>query len=175
MLTLYVLRHAKSSWNDKALDDYARPLNSRGRASAPVIGAYMEERGYAPQLILCSGARRTRETLGLMLPYLTGDITVRVEEQLYRTDTVAQILQRLRQIDDKRQSVMIVGHNPVSQELVLELTGNGDPEDLAKVEAKFPTGALAVLQFRATRWSSALPGAGTLTDIALPRELMDGE
>ena len=83
MLTLFLLRHAKSSWEDATLDDYDRSLNARGKRSAPAIGRYMAQKAYAPNLILCSGSHRTRETLGLVLPYLHGDQEIRVEEGLY--------------------------------------------------------------------------------------------
>jgi phosphohistidine phosphatase len=73
MLTLSLLRHAKSSWKNPTLPDHDRPLNSRGKAQAPMVGKAMAKRGLNPDLVLCSTARRTRDTLDLVLPELKGE------------------------------------------------------------------------------------------------------
>ena len=95
MLTLSLLRHAKSSWEDGSLKDFERPLAKRGESAAPRMGAFMAERGLAPQLILCSPAVRARQTLDLVLPHLAGDPSVLYEDRLYLAAPSA-LLARLR-------------------------------------------------------------------------------
>jgi len=172
MLTLFLLRHAKSSWEDTSLDDYDRPLNARGQRSAPAVGKYLVEKGYLPDLILCSGARRTRETLGLIVPYLDGDLRIRVEEALYRAHDGEALLQRLQAVDARARSVMLIGHNPAMQDLFTALATGGDPLALERLAAKFPTAALAVLSSEATSWRDIAMSGATVTDHALPRDLL---
>ena len=74
MLTLSLLRHAKSSWKEPALPDHDRPLNTRGKAEAPVMGKEIAKHGLEPDLVLCSTARRTRDTLKLVLPELKSEM-----------------------------------------------------------------------------------------------------
>ncbi len=173
MLTLFLLRHAKSSWENTALDDYDRPLNARGMRSAPAIGRYLAEKTYLPDLILCSGARRTRETLGLILPYFDGDLRVRVEQALYRAHDGQALLQRLHAVDSNARSVMLIGHNPAMQDLFTMLAIGGDPLALERLSAKFPTAALAVLSSEATSWREFAAFGATVTDHALPRDLLE--
>ncbi len=172
MLTLFLLRHAKSSWDDPILDDYDRPLNARGKRSAPVIGNYMQEHRYHPKLILCSGSRRTRETLGLVLPYLQGDSEIRMEEALYSAQDGLALLQRLQDIGTGPQNVMLIGHNPAVQDLTFMLCEEGDETSLSRIRQKYPTGALSVIQIDAVNWRDAGSTSGRLIDLALPREIL---
>ncbi|RVU38495.1 histidine phosphatase family protein [Hwanghaeella grinnelliae] len=172
MLTLFLLRHAKSSWSDPILDDYERPLNARGKRSAPVIGAYMEEHRYAPRLILCSGSRRTRETLGLVLPYLHDDADIRLEEAMYAAHDGEALLQRLQALGNGPDKVMLIGHNPAVQDLTTRLCEEGDETDLSRLRQKYPTGALSVIQLDAVNWRDAGSTPGRLIDLALPREIL---
>lgn len=172
MLTLFLLRHAKSSWTDPILDDYERPLNARGKRSAPVIGAYMEEHRYDPKLILCSGARRTRETLGLVLPFLRGDTEIRLEESLYAAHDGEALKQRLQALGNGPETVMLIGHNPAVQDLTSMLCVDGDESALSRLRQKYPTGALSVIQIDAVNWRDIGAAPGRLTDLALPREIL---
>ena len=172
MLTLFLLRHAKSSWDNIALNDYDRPLNARGTRSAPAIGHYLREKSHDPGLILCSGARRTRETLGLVLPFMSGDQEIRIEEALYRAHDGEALIQRLFALDRTARSVMIIGHNPAMQDLFSALAVHGDGEEIDRLRSKYPTGALAVLSFDTHSWRDISVNGGTLIDSALPRELL---
>lgn len=172
MLTLFLLRHAKSSWSDPILDDFERPLNARGKRSAPVIGAYMEEHRYDPKLILCSGSRRTRETLGLVLPYLHDDAEVRIEEALYAAHDGQALLSRLQALGTGPEKVMLIGHNPAVQDLTAMLCVEGDETALSRLRQKYPTGALSVIQMDAVSWRDAGIAPGRLIDLALPREIL---
>lgn len=168
---LYVLRHAKSSWEDAALPDHDRPLSPRGRRAAAQVGDHVNRTGIAPQQILCSSALRTRETLrGVM-----GDVPASVEPGLYGA-ACRDLIARLRQVPDEVESVMLIGHNPALQSLVLKLArdGAGPPvggeTPLQQIGRKFPTGALATLQFDGP-WSAIEHRSATLVDYVRPKAL----
>ncbi len=173
MLTLFVIRHAKSSWANAGQADFDRPLNSRGRGAAPLIGAYMSAHGYAPQLILSSASTRTRQTLALMLPELSGESTIKLEDRLYQAHDGVALMNRLRAISEPVQRVMLIGHNPAIHDLVLLLAKSGDPDAVVQLEKKYPTGALTVLQIPVNAWSALGPEIGVIVDYAAPRELED--
>jgi len=170
MLTLSFLRHAKSSWDDGSLEDFDRPLAKRGEAAAERMGAYMAAQGVAPELILCSPAVRARQTLDLVLPHLAGGPTVVHEDALYLA-APSVLLARVRKIEGKVRHVMIVGHDPAMQVLSLELSGSGDPEKLQALARKFPTAALAVMRFKARKWSKVGPAKGRLDLFMAPKML----
>jgi phosphohistidine phosphatase len=170
MLTLSLLRHAKSSWDDAALEDFERPLAKRGESAAPRMGAYMAERGLAPELILCSPAVRARQTLDLVLPHLPGGPTLVYEDNFYLA-APSVLLARLRRVEAKLHHVMIVGHDPGMHELAVELSGTGEPKMLQALAAKFPTAARAVIRFKARSWSKVGPGAGRLELFTTPKML----
>lgn len=170
MLTLSLLRHAKSSWDDSSLDDFERPLNKRGEAAAPRMGQFMAQHGLAPDLILCSTALRARQTLDLVLPRLPERPQVIYEDSLYLA-AASVMLARLHRVDPKLRHVLIVGHDPGMQGLALELAGDGDPKLLQALSAKFPTAGLAVIRFKARAWSKVAAGAGTLELFATPKQL----
>jgi phosphohistidine phosphatase len=151
MLTLSLLRHAKSSWSDPRLKDFERPLNDRGEKAAPRMGAFMARRGIAPDLILCSAAVRTRQTLNLVLPHLKGAPAVAYEEGLYLASS-ATMLKRLHRVPAGVGHTMIVGHDPGMHTLAVELAGSGRPDDLQRLSEKFPTAGLAVLAFAVDAW-----------------------
>jgi phosphohistidine phosphatase len=170
MLTLSLFRHAKSNWDDSGLKDFDRPLARRGEAAAPRMGAFMAAEGPAPDLILCSPALRTRQTLDLVLPYLVDGPTVVYEEAFYLA-AASQLLARLRKVDGPVHHVMIIGHDPGMHGLALELAGSGEPEQMQALAAKFPTAGLAVLVFEADDWSEIGPGAGHLQLFTSPKRL----
>ena len=114
MKRLYLLRHAKSSWKDTSLPDHDRPLSGRGRRAAKAIARHLREQDLEPQLVLCSTARRARETLERIQPAL-GAATVEFEHDLYAASADA-LLERLRRVPDTVASVMLIGHNPGLQD-----------------------------------------------------------
>lgn len=173
MLTLFLLRHAKSSWTDTGQPDFDRPLATRGLRAAPKVGAHMAECGFAPTRILCSSAQRTRETLALVLPYLSGECAICLTRAVYEADDETDLMTLIAAQDAASvQSLMVIGHNPAVQDLALSLAGSGTPGDRAAVAEKFPTAALAVLTFDAADgWAGVAPGTGLLTHFIRPREL----
>ncbi len=171
MKTLFLLRHAKSSWNDPMLDDFDRPLNPRGLRSAPVMGEYMKSKGYAPDLVLCSSARRTLETLSLIKPFIGLDLPTRIEDGLYLA-SADSIIMRAREIDDRFAAVLWIGHNPGLEDAVLLLTTRkGENTQQTQV---MPTAALAMLTMDVASWRDVGEGTARLSDFSAPRGLSDG-
>ena len=165
---LYILRHAKSSWDDPGLDDHERPLAPRGMRAVGVMAEHVRRREIEPVLVLCSSARRTRETLAGVEP---GGEWV-IEPELYGADA-STVVERLRRVPAEAPSVMLIGHNPAMQVLVLRLAASdGAPggADLEAVRNKFPTGALATLRFECS-WSELSSGCAQLTSFVRPKKL----
>jgi phosphohistidine phosphatase len=164
--TLFLLRHAKSSWDDPTLVDYDRPLAPRGRRAAARIAAHVGRQGISPALVLCSPAQRTRETLAAIAPEL-GAHEVAFEEGLYGAEAF-ELLDRLRAVSESVPSVLLVGHNPGLHELALFLA---EPSgEVGRVAEKFPTGALATLAVDGA-WSELDEGGARLLEYVVPREL----
>jgi phosphohistidine phosphatase len=166
---LYLLRHAKSSWDDPALSDHERPLAPRGRRAAARIAEHLKGEGIRPALVICSSSRRTRQTLERIATALP-DVPVQVEADLYGADA-GSLHRRLHRLPDTADSVLLVGHNPGLHDLTLTLAGDGDAEILARLRAKMPTGALATLAAPVKRWRNLRPGGAELVGFVVPREL----
>jgi phosphohistidine phosphatase len=163
-----LLRHAKSSWKDSSLADRDRPLAGRGRRAAKAVRRHIEGEGIRPDLVLCSPARRTRETLERIEAAFGDPVEVRLEEELYGADE-AELLDRLRALPARVESVMVIGHNPGLEQLALALASEG--ARLTKMREKYPTGALATIDLPAGEWSAVERGGGELVGFVLPREL----
>jgi len=172
MKTLYLLRHAKSSWSAPALDDVDRPLNGRGREAAAAMGAYCREHRIKPDVVLCSAAARARETLDVLDRARGESAPARFQKSLYLASP-SRMLAALRALDDRYSSAMLVGHEPDIRRLALDLVGGGAPRALRRLNEKFPTGALAVLTFKVDRWQTIEAGEGHLEAFVRPRDLAD--
>ena len=174
MKTLYLLRHAKSDWSDGALSDHARPLNARGRVAAPLVAAYLKKKSYFPQLVLCSTARRTIETLDLIKPILPPATVIRYEDPLYLAEP-EKLLERVRWIENQFGQAMMVGHNPGTELLAATLSAPGktaaEKARRALLREKYPTAALAVLRFQIEDWREVGRGVGDLVDFVRPKDL----
>jgi phosphohistidine phosphatase len=170
MLTLSLLRHAKSSWAEPSQDDFDRPLNERGMEAAPAMGKFMAAQKLAPDLILCSTAVRARETLELVLPHLPRKATIEYEDGLYLAAASA-MLKRVRAAAAGVEHVMLVGHDPGMHGLATKLAGSGDPELLGALAAKFPSAGLAVIVFDVKGWKAIKPGEGRLKLFMTPKRL----
>lgn len=175
MKTLYLLRHAKSSWGDPAVPDHERPLNERGRQAAMTMGRFLGGLPEQPSLVLASTARRVGETLELMLPGLAGNIIVLRNKSLYLAAPHA-LLAHLQATSERDDNLMIVGHNPGIHEFSLQLLD--EPLDKAEREARrrlkeaYPTAALTVIRFAAAAsWGEIAWGEGRLLGFTTPREL----
>ena len=167
MKRLLLLRHAKSSWDDPALDDLERPLAPRGQKAARRLAAWLRTVDVRPELVLCSPALRARRTLEAIADGL-GTPTVVVDERLYHASPQA-LLACVREIDDELDEALLVGHNPGLAELCLELAR--DSERRSRVAAKLPTGAFAILETDVAQWRAFGPRCAELAELVLPREL----
>ncbi|MGF1608211.1 MAG: histidine phosphatase family protein [Kiloniellales bacterium] len=171
MKTLYLLRHAKSSWADDALADAERPLNRRGEQAAPRMGAYMHDKGWRPDLVLCSSAVRAQQTWALVAAQLGPELPVKHLKSLYLA-APSRLLDVIHRQPDGVGALLLVGHNPGLERLAGLLAGPGSRKRaLAAFHDKFPTAALAVLTFETERWADAGEGGGRLTHFVTPREL----
>jgi phosphohistidine phosphatase len=166
---LFLLRHAKSSWNEPGLEDHERPLAPRGRSAVKLLAEHVRSKGIQPEQVLVSSSRRTRETLDGVGP--GGEVLI--EPELYGA-TANGLLDRLRRVPDDTGSVMLIGHNPATQALVLELAdaSSSDPALLESAALKFPTGALATLELRCP-WSELHPRCAALTALVRPKDLSE--
>jgi len=171
MLTLTLFRHAKSSWEMDGVDDRERPLNARGLATAPLMGAFMRENKIAPDLVLCSTAVRTRQTFDLASAELKSAPKVKYEDSLYLADALL-LLERVRKTPRTVKHLMIVGHNPGLQILSVEVIGDGDPALIRAISDKLPTAGVVVITFDAKTWGDVAPGKGHLVHYATPKLLM---
>jgi phosphohistidine phosphatase len=171
MLTLSLLRHAKSSWDDPELADHDRPLAKRGTKAAPEIAKYLRREELLPSFVLCSGAVRTRATLALILAEIGRPAPeIRYDDSLYLA-APDMILKLIRETGPAHAHVMVIGHNPGLHALALELTGGGERKAVAALATEFPTAALAVLSFDARQWKEIEAGSGKLEHFVTPRRL----
>jgi phosphohistidine phosphatase len=168
MRELHLLRHAKSSWKDSGLADHDRPLSRRGRQSAEMLAGHLRKVKLAPDLVLCSSALRTRQTLDPIIAAIRPPRVV-IERGLYEAGR-PQLLARLREVEEGTACVLLIGHNPALQDLALALAETGAGDLLAHLREKFPTGALASYRLERT-WRELAPHAGTLLAYVTPRDL----
>ena len=168
MKTLYVLRHAKSDWGDESLPDFDRPLNHRGNKAAKAVGHEMAGRGIRPDLVISSSAVRAKETVGRVFEGFGQPLPVTEDTRIYEAGT-GTLVEIVRAAPEDADRLMIVGHNPGLQGIVVALS---EPSALREEAAqKFPTGALAEIRFSIDRWSELAPGTGQLEDLIKPRDL----
>jgi len=168
MRTVFLLRHAKSSWADSTLSDIERPLAPRGERAAQKIAAYVRKRKIRPTLVLCSPSVRTRRTLEAIRPSLGKKCAVEFRSALYGASS-EELLRQLQALHDSVASAMLVGHNPGLQELALALAAHGP--DVPRLEETFPTGALATLVVDCESWRALKTGEAELVDYVVPRDL----
>ena len=166
---IYLLRHAKSSWDEPELLDHERPLAKRGRKAVALLREHARKSGIAPDLVLCSSAARAIQTLEGVREGLPPEAVVEIEAGLYAAGA-GSLLGRLRRLPEELGSVMLVGHNPGIEDLAAELAGGGDPDARAAMEAKYPTGGLATLAFEGP-WRELDREGATLEAFAVPRRL----
>ena len=171
MKNLLLLRHAKSSWDAVDLADHDRPLGPRGERAALVVGRYILQRGLVPDLVICSTARRARETRSLASSQWPLQPETTYAHDVYLNGRRA-ILELLSKTDDSVGSVMVVGHSPDLQDLTLALASGGDVPLRRKAKDQFPTGTLAMLRLPIDTWKGVLNTSGTLVELTTPKNLV---
>jgi phosphohistidine phosphatase len=174
MRRLILFRHAKSDWSDAEQDDHVRTLAPRGRRAAGPMGAWLAGRGFRPDLVLCSTAERARATWLLARAAFTPPPKVKYEPDIYLAAPDA-LLDAVKAAPADIQTLMIVGHNPGLEQFVELLASKGDPEARRALSGKFPTAAIAVLDFPFDGWSEVAPRSGRLDRFVSPRMLGIGE
>ena len=163
---LAILRHAKSDWSEHHHKDFERPLNKRGREAAATMRDAIAERRLTFDAILASPAVRTRQTLH----FLGLEDRARWDQHIYLASEET-LLGAIREVSDDENSVLLVGHNPGLQELVLYLARADHDKLRRRVLEKFPTAALALLDLDIPSWAELTRGCATITELLLPREL----
>lgn len=166
MKRLAVLRHAKSDW-PVGVADRDRPLGRRGQRDAPAAGRWIAEHVGVPDAVWCSPARRTRQTWELLAAQLGGTPPVEFDERIYEAG-VSDLVEVLRETAKGSSTVLLVGHNPGVQELVLALAGGQRSEVQMLAETKFPTSGVALLDVNGP-WRELSAGSARLADFAVPR------
>jgi phosphohistidine phosphatase len=161
MKTIFLLRHAKSSWKDSSSPDFDRPLNSRGRKSAELIGGFIRREKFVPDLVLSSPAVRARETIEIVMKVAKLASEIRYDERIYEAGPL-RLLEVISQIEESKASVLLVGHNPGLEELLQVLTGPAE---------RLTTGNLAKISLATTKWNKTLDKKGTLDWLVRPKEL----
>ncbi len=166
MQQLLLLRHAKSSWDDAAQSDHARPLNARGRQAASAMRAVMRDFRLLPDVVLVSSARRTRQTLEALAPW---DETPIIEpmDRLYLAEA-ERIRDVVRGVSETVRSLLVIGHNPGLHDFAVMLAEQSDGSQMAqRLSEGFPTGALAEFSV-ARRWRELGEGDGRLVRFVSP-------
>ncbi|HEY5990780.1 MAG TPA: histidine phosphatase family protein [Streptosporangiaceae bacterium] len=175
---LVLLRHAKSAWPD--VPDHERPLARRGRRDAPGAGRWLRDAGCVPDQVLCSTAVRARQTWQLAQTGLGTSPPVTFERRAYQA-SAAGLLHLVQLTSATVRTLLIIGHDPAIQDLALTLAeaapqagasgaGAGPPPPLDRMRAKFPTAAIAILEFTGP-WARLGPGLARLASFVTPRDI----
>jgi phosphohistidine phosphatase len=172
MRRLMLLRHAKSA-RPPGVADIERPLAPRGRDAAGRMGAYLRGEALFPDIALVSSSRRTRETWDLVAPALDG-VEARFEPRIYEAPE-ARLLAVVREVEPDVRTLLMIGHNPGFEDLATRLVGQGDRSASERLSEKFPTAALAVIDFDADSWAGVAAGAGRLERFVTPKTLGSGD
>ena len=172
MKHLLLLRHAKSSWADMRVQDFERPLNDRGRKAAPAMAEYLSGHMPLPDYILCSTAKRTRETLGFVQAVYAHPLHVEMTRNIYEAPYLA-ILDMLHKIPADTECAMVIGHNPGMEDLSAALCGEGRRKAVDRFNIKYPTAACAHITFEDAQWAEIGRGKGFLQDFVRPKDVME--
>ena len=162
MRTLYLLRHAKSSWKDASLSDFERPLKRRGREAAQLVGERLAQEKLKNPVLICSPAVRTRETAELVLKSSKLRVEERWDQRIYEA-SLRDLLQVVSEIPDDKKVAILIGHNPGFEELLAFLTGES---------RRMPTAALAKIMFDVS-WKDIEARSGKLDWFVTPKELAE--
>ncbi len=160
MKTLFILRHAKSSWDDTDLADFDRPLNRRGLKTAPLVGETIHKNKFQIDSIISSPAKRAEQTAVLVKEAAQIAAEIQFDDRIYEASP-QRLLQIASELDDKIKSVMLVGHNPGLEGLLKMLTEEGE---------SMPTAALAVVDLKIDNWKQIHPDCCNLRTLIRPKD-----
>jgi phosphohistidine phosphatase len=162
MRTLYLLRHAKSSWKDDSLADFERPLKRRGREAAEAIGEFLASKKVDLSVLISSPSIRTRQTIDIVQKHAKLGVEARFDQRIYEA-SLATLVQVVSEIPDDNKAAMLVGHNPGMEELLAFLT---------REHRHVPTGALSRISLESS-WKEAGRSSGKLEWFVTPKDLVD--
>lgn len=163
MKRLYILRHAKSSWDDASLADFDRPLNDQGVNAAAFIGELIAGRGMEPEVIISSPAKRAERTAELVKENIGFDVPLTYDERVYEA-SLTTLLKVISEIPADVDSALLIGHNPGMEAIIRCLTGEIQP---------MSTAALASIKLAIGQWKAVDQGTGTLEFLIRPKEEME--
>ena len=163
MRTLYLIRHAKSSWKDATLPDFERPLKRRGREAAEQMGRFLGSKKVTVGALISSPSVRTRQTIDIVMREVHLGVEPQFDQRIYEA-SLTTLVQVLLEIPDDRKAAMLVGHNPGMEELLAFLT---------REARHMPTCALAKISVDGSSWKEAGRGAGKLEWFVTPKDLDD--
>lgn len=169
MLRLYIMRHAKSSWAIPGARDFDRELNERGLNDLKKLSKVISNEQIFPDLILCSSAIRTRQTLDGIVHAFDNKPQIVFTERLYSSgqDEYIEMINTTK----SAKSILIIGHNPMCGSLATILPGSGEPAELEKIVYKYPTAALSIIDFDKDDWADVSKGSGVLRKSIFPSQL----
>jgi phosphohistidine phosphatase len=170
MKTLTLLRHAKSGWDDPVERDFDRPLNGRGRRAANRMGRYLRDEGLAFDHVVASPALRVQQTIAGVEDGYGRPLSPHYDKRIYMA-SASTLLDVVQGLSDDHADVLLVGHNPGLEDLVLTLVPQGEAGLRDEVEIKYPTATLAEMRFDADRWADVDERSGKLVRFMRPREL----
>ncbi len=170
MKRLFLLRHAKSSWDNPAFADFDRPLAPRGRRASGRLARHMQETALSFDRVLCSGAERARETWRRIAEAMGSSVPTDYEDGLYMAGADS-LMARLRGLDPTVNAVLVVAHNPDLETLARRLCREGAGDAVARLEEKYPTGGLAEIELDCADWPKIADGCGFLRRFTVPRDL----
>lgn len=160
MRKLYIIRHAKSSWSDAALNDFERPLSKRGKANAPMMGERLKKKGVMPDIIISSPAKRAKSTAEMIAKEIGYEKKVLFDENIYKS-SVDELRKILTALDDKNSTVFLVGHNPELNMLV---------DYYVKFYENIPTCGVVEVEFDCDRWANIEPKYAKLLSFDYPKK-----
>ncbi|WP_300536709.1 histidine phosphatase family protein [Sphingosinicella sp.] len=170
MKTIFLLRHAKSSWDDPVERDFDRPLNTRGRRAAETIGRYLREQNLAFDSVVASPAVRVIETLDGVESGAGRRLGATFDKRVYMA-SAPTLLDIVHETDAEAETLLLVGHNPGLEDLIFLLTPAGSGELRREVDIKYPTATLAEMRFDVDRWEDIDEAGGELVRFIRPRDL----
>ncbi|MEJ7849337.1 MAG: histidine phosphatase family protein [Pyrinomonadaceae bacterium] len=162
MKNLYILRHAKSSWEQPGIADFDRALNHRGLVATPFMGELIARKEYLPDLIISSPAKRAMQTAVIVKESSGSNAELRFDERIYEASPQA-LRQVVSEVGEETNSAMIVGHNPGIEGFIKYLTDKSEP---------MPTAAFVSITLNIDRWSDLSADCGDLQEIIRPKEEM---
>jgi phosphohistidine phosphatase len=169
MRRLFLVRHAKAELS-VGRDDYARKLTERGRTDAKRVAKALAARRFLPDVLIHSGAARAKETAEIFASEWGNNVALEKDAHLYDA-SLTTLLAHARALADAHKSVGLVGHNPGFGELATALTGSGAEPERRRLATKYPTSAVAVLDFSIERWKEVERNSGMLALYLTPADL----